>query len=78
MKTFARRSHDLNAFLQKLDPEAKTFVYGYGYADFKGLEGAKTIKRYRVRGRKGAPKKGNGDYFFDVLQVVVEKRGIPV
>ena len=76
LKTFARRSHDLNAFIQKLDPEAKTFVYGY--AGFKGLEGAEVIKRYRVRSPKGAPRKGSGDCLFDVLQTAVEKRGIPV
>lgn len=76
LKTFAERSHDLNAFVQKLDPQAKTFVYGY--AGFKGLEGAEVIKRYRVRGKKGAPRRGSGDCLFDVLKAAVEQRGIAV
>lgn len=76
LKTFAKRSHDLNKFITKLKPDAKTFIYGY--AGFKGLEGADTIKRYRVRGEKGGPKKGSGDCLFDVLKDAVEQRGIAV
>lgn len=71
LKTFSRRSHELKSFIQKLDPQAKTFVYGY--AGFKGLEGAETIKRYRVRG-----KKASGDCLFDLLKKAVEQRNIPV
>ena len=76
LKIFANRSFELNNFIKKLDPEAKTFVYGY--AGFKGLEGADVIKRYRVRGQKGAPKKGSGDCLFDLLKAAVDKRSIPV
>lgn len=71
LKTFSERSHELKNFIQKLNPEAKTFVYGY--AGFKGLQGAETIKRYRVRG-----KKASGDCLFDLLKSAVEQRNIPV
>lgn len=71
LKIFSNRSHKLNEFVKKLDPNAKTFVYGY--AGFKGLEGSETVKRYRVRG-----KKASGDCLFDLLKGAVEQRKIPV
>lgn len=71
LKLFSERSHALNDFVKKLNPESKTFVYGY--AGFKNLEGAEVIKRYRVRG-----KKASGDCLFDLLKGAVEQRNIPV
>ena len=71
LKIFVERSHQLNDFMKYLNPEAKTFVYGY--AGFKGLDGAEAIKRYRVRG-----KKASGDCLFDLLSDAVSARKIPV
>lgn len=76
VELFAKRSFDLNRFIKKLDPEAGTFVYGY--AGFKNLEGADVIKRYRVKRKKNAPRRGAGDCLFEVLQQAVAKRSIPV
>lgn len=53
-------------------------MFVYGYAGFKTLEGADAIKRYRIRGKKGQPRKASGDCLFDLLKGAVDNRKIPV
>ncbi len=74
LRTFCREVMDLKNFVTGLGENIKLFVYGY--AGFKNLPGQEVIKRYRVRGQKGGPKKGAGDCLFDVLKGAVEKAGI--
>lgn len=74
LRTFCREVMDLKNFVTGLGDDIKLFVYGY--AGFKNLPGQEVIKRYRVRGQKGGPKKGAGDCLFDVLKGAVEKAGI--
>lgn len=76
LKTFVQGTGELRDWLSSLGDNVGMFVYGY--AGFKNLEGADTIKRYRVRGPKGGPRKGSGDCLFDLLKGAVDKRGIPV
>lgn len=66
LRTFCREVMDLKNFVTGLGENIKLFVYGY--AGFKNLPGQEVIKRYRVRGQKGGPKKGAGDCLFDVLK----------
>lgn len=66
LRTFCREVMDLKNFVTGLGDDVKLFVYGY--AGFKNLPGQEVIKRYRVRGQKGGPKKGAGDCLFDVLK----------
>lgn len=76
LKAFVNGTGELRNWLTSLGDNVRMFVYGY--AGFKNLEGADTIKRYRIRGVKGAPRKGSGDCLFDLLKGAVEKRNIPV
>lgn len=76
LKAFCEGTGQLKPWLESLGEDVGMFVYGY--AGFKNLEGADTIKRYRVRGKKGAPRKGSGDCLFDLLKGAVDKRNIPV
>ena len=66
LRTFCREVMDLKNFVTGLADNVKLFVYGY--AGFKNLPCQEVIKRYRVRGRKGGPKKGAGDCLFDLLK----------
>ncbi|WP_277030394.1 FAD-dependent oxidoreductase [Turicimonas muris] len=74
LDAFCKGTGELRDWLTGLGDNVGMFVYGY--AGFKNLEGADTIKRYRIRGQKGGPKKGSGDCLFDLLKGAVEKRGI--
>lgn len=69
LKAFCSHVQELKGFVSGLGENVKLFVYGY--AGFKNLPGQETIKRYRVRG-----KKGGGDCLFDLLKGAVEKAGI--
>ena len=53
LKAFVNGTGELRNWLTSLGDNVRMFVYGY--AGFKNLEGADTIKRYRIRGVKGAP-----------------------
>ena len=74
LDAFCKGTAELRDWLTGLGDNVGMFVYGY--SGFKNLEGADTIKRYRIRGQKGGPKKGSGDCLFDLLKGAVEKRGI--
>lgn len=76
LKTFCKGIGELREWLTGLGTDVGMFVYGY--AGFKNLEGAETIKRYRIRGSKNGPKKGSGDCLFDLLKGALQKRSIPV
>lgn len=76
LRAFCRGTGELKAFLEGLGKDVKLFVYGY--AGFKTLKGADTIKRWRVRAPKNGPKKASGDCLFDLLDGAVKARGIPV
>lgn len=76
LKAFVDGTVELGPWLKSLGDNVEMFVYGY--AGFKNLPGADTIKRYRIKGKKGAPKKGSGDCLFDLLKEGVDKRNIEV
>ncbi|MFU0841066.1 MAG: Tat pathway signal sequence domain protein [Burkholderia sp.] len=76
LRTFCEENKKTKEFLKSLDPDIKMFVYGY--AGFKNLPGHETIKRYRVKAKPDAKRRGGGDSLFSVLKNAVEKRGIPV
>lgn len=76
ISAYCEEAENLKNFLKEIDPENSIFVYGY--AGFKTLEGADTIKRYRVKAKKGQKRQGSGDYLFNVLIEGVNQRKIPV
>lgn len=76
LDAFSKGTGELKQFLEGLGKDVRLFVYGY--AGFKNIKGAETIKRDRVAAKKGAPKKGSGDWLFDLLDGAVRERGIPV
>ena len=76
LDAFCKGTGELKQFLEGLGKDVRLFVYGY--AGFKNIKGAETIRRYRVAAKKGAPKKGSGEWFFDLLDGAVRERGIPV
>ena len=76
LKAFVDGTLELSNWLKSLGTDVGMFVYGY--AGFKTLEGADAIKRYRIRGKKGQPRKASGDCLFDLLKGAVDNRKIPV
>ncbi|MCG5031524.1 FAD-binding protein [Mesosutterella sp. OilRF-GAM-744-9] len=74
LRVFCRENMKTKDFLKSLDPRVKTLVYGY--AGFMNLPGQETIRRYRVRARPGAARRG-GDSLFVVLKGAVTARRIP-
>lgn len=76
LKTFCKGIEELIDRLTGLGENVSIFVYGS--AGFKKLEGSETIKRYRIRGKKNAPRKGSGDCLYDLLKGALDKRNIPV
>ncbi|MCF0254340.1 MAG: FAD-dependent oxidoreductase, partial [Duodenibacillus sp.] len=75
LRAFIEGLKGLKPFLESQREGARFFVYGY--AGFKHLEGQETIKRWRVKGFEGEPRKAAGDCLFDLLKYGFDKRGIP-
>ncbi|MDY3115525.1 MAG: FAD-binding protein [Sutterella sp.] len=71
VKMFCKLAAESESYLKSLKPETELVIYGY--AGFKTLPCADTIRKFRVKS-----KKSGGPALWDVYTYAVEQRHIPV